>query len=297
MSIPPNDTATAPEAPVKTAEKGLAALLRRIRPDKAREATHAPLDQQPLKTANVNERFSDDDAERMAAPHAPECMMICCLDSRIQPSKALDYGPGKALEYRPISCVIPPAYKADPDLKSRMAFRRMKEISTIVLMCHSDCGGAQAALAMPAPDPESEDDLHTVASFVQRSGLDIPLLAKGFLAQEGGNIRRAGDRLAREIGVKSLQNLMGYKGATGYETIADEVAVGALSVRLFYLDLEKRQLEMYDMKTGAWAHTIECDVLRLENGEGMQPTPGLRPAVSLKKPYEILAQQMKEGAA
>ena len=274
--------------PSKRKEKGFATFLGRKREKPS--AIIAPSDQQTqlLKTANVNERFSAEEAQQMAEPHAPECMLICCIDSRFQPAKALDYGPGTTLEHRPIACVVPPAYKADPDLMSRMAFRRLKEISNIILVCHSDCGGAQAALEVPNPDPNSDDDLHTVASVVHRSGLDIPLLGKGFLAQTGGDKRKAGDLLAREVGVKSLHNLMGYKGSTGYATISDEVSVGALTVMLFYFDLEKRALEMYDVQKGAWSYTPECERFGLKSKEVLHAPAqaGIRPAVSLKKAYE-----------
>jgi carbonic anhydrase len=247
----------------------------------------AALGEQTLKAANVSERFTAAEAAKMAEPHAPESFLVCCVDSRFQPAKALDYGPGTALEYRTIACVVPPAYKADPDLKSKMAFCRLKDVQNILLVCHSDCGGCQAALTVPHPDPASEDDLHTVASFVHLSGLDVPLVGKGLLAAEGGSIRKAGDRLAREIGVKSLQNLLGFKGRDANATVEDDVKAGRLNVMLLYYDLEKRSFDIYEARSGTWKHTPDCDWLSLRAKAALHncAEASRETAVSLRKSY------------
>ncbi len=208
-----------------------------------------------------------EDAAIMARQHRPEVFLVCCIDSRFQPAKILDYGPGIALEHRPIACVIPPEDQASPDLLARMAFRRLNNVSTIALVCHSDCGGAQAALKVPHPDRQTGGDLHAVAAVVHQSGLDLDHLGRKFLAAEKGDLRRAGDRLAREVAVQSLRNLMGYKGRDGYATVRDEVDAGALNVTLLYYDLEKRGFQVYDAWRGKWRAPADAETLLMKSRE------------------------------
>ncbi len=271
----------------KPIEKGIASFIGRKWDKRPPQVTEAP-PLQSVKTANVSARFTDEEAAKMAEPHDPESFLICCVDSRFQPAKALDYGPGTALEYRPIACVIPPVYKAEPDFKSKMAFRRLKGVETIIMVCHSDCGGCQAALAVPNPDPASEDDLHTVASFIHTCGLDIPLLANGFLATEKGDVRSAGDLLAREVGVKSFYNLLGYKGRDAHATIGDEMKAGELNVMLLFYDLERRSFDLYDPHEAEWKHTAACDWIGFRAKGAMHKCAEdtRKVAVSLKKPYD-----------
>lgn len=270
--------------PKRGIEKGVATFIGR-KWEKRHPVTEAPA-MQSLKASN--ERFTHEEAAKMAEPHAPESFLVCCVDSRFQPAKALDYGPGTALEYRTISCVIPPAYKADADLKSKMAFRRLKHVENIIMVCHSDCGGAQAALSVDNPDPNSNDDLHTVASFIHTSGLDIGLVGKGFLAAANGDIRKAGDMLAREVGVKSFHNLLGYKGRDNHETIADEMKAGALNVMLLFYDLARRSFDLYDPAQGCWKHTSACDWIGFRARGALHKCADetRQVAVSLRKPYD-----------
>lgn len=216
---------------------------------------HPPLDMKLLLTrlaAHEDAPFSKDEINKMASAHQPDMFLIACIDSRIQPARALDVGPGVALEYRPIGCVIPPKDEAGEDLDSRLAFRRINGIKNIVLICHSDCGGAKAAIKVPDPDKASEDDLHIVASHMRRSGADIPKLSRDFMAAENGDIDRAGNRLAKEVGVKSYDNLLGYKGDNGHATIKDEIEKGGLTVTLLYYDLAGQNFEVYNPKTKNW---------------------------------------------
>lgn len=215
--------------------------------------------------ANTNkQKFTSEEAAAMAQPHHPEAFLICCIDSRFQPAKALDYGPGVALECRCIACVIPPEKDADADVLSRMAFRRLNDIRNIVLVSHSDCGGAQAALRVPQPDLAAGDDLHAVAAIVHRAHPDISRIGQQFLKAERGDVRKAGDLLARAVGVKSLQNLMGYKGCGEFATVGDEVKAGALLVTLLHYDLEKRRFDIYDAAKGKWKHMADSgNLLRL----------------------------------
>ena len=213
---------------------------------------HPPLDIKTLLSHVTKPHFTLEEEKAMKGPQWPDVFLICCIDSRFQPDKALDYGPGVALEYRPIAAVVPPASDADPALQSRMAFRRLKEVKNIVIIAHSDCGGAQASIQVPNPDLKNGSDIDLVARETHRTGLDIPKLAPEFLKAARGDVKEAGNLLAKETGVQSLKNVLGYKGRGQHATIADEAAAGEVNVVLLYYDLEKQSAEKYDLATGKW---------------------------------------------
>lgn len=217
---------------------------------------------QVASNANDQQRFTAEEAAVMAEPHSPQAFLVCCIDSRFQPAKALDYGPGVALEYRQIAAVVPPEENASTDFLGRMAFRRLNNIDHIAIVTHSDCGGAQAALKVPHPDLTSGDDLHAVAAVVHRSGLDLASTGAKYMAEEKSDLRRAGDRLAKDIGIAARQNLLGYRGREGYATIGDEEKAGKLKILLLHYDLQTRAFELYDPKKGVWKKNIQtCNIL------------------------------------
>lgn len=196
--------------------------------------------------------FTTEEKEAMKGPQWPDVFLICCIDSRFQPDKALDYGPGVALEYRPIAAVIPPASEADPALLSRMAFRRLKEVENIVFIVHSDCGGAQASITVPNPDLKNGGDIDLVAHETYRTGLDIPALSDKFLKAAKGDVKEAGNMLAKETGVQSLKNILGYKGREPHATIEDEMKAGEVNVVLLYYDLDNNTAQKYSLTRGSW---------------------------------------------
>jgi carbonic anhydrase len=205
------------------------------------------------------EHIAEDEAKAMKSAQQPDAFLICCIDSRFQPDKALDYGPGVALEYRPIAAVVPPPAEADEALLARMAFRRLKDVRNIIIVAHSDCGGAQASINLPNPDPKGGGDLDLVARETHRTGLDVPKLSAEFLKASGGDARAAGNLLAREVAVQSYKNLLEYKGRDGFATIADEVKAGEAKIALLYYDLETLSVEQYDLAKGAWVPVTPPD--------------------------------------
>jgi len=214
--------------------------------------SHRHKDIQQLLSHVTKPNFTKEEGEAMKGAQWPDIFLICCIDSRFQPDKALDYGPGVALEYRPIAAVVPPASEADAALLSRMAFRRLKDVKNIVIIAHSDCGGAQASINVPDPDIKNGGDLHLVAHETHRTGLDIPKLAPQFLKAAQGDVKEAGNMLAKETAVQSLKNVLGYKGKEPHKTIEDEMKAGDVNVILLYYDLENQTAEKYDLAKGKW---------------------------------------------
>ena len=214
--------------------------------------------------------ITPEEDKAMESPQQPDAFLISCIDSRFQPDRALDYGPGVTLEYRPISAVIPPEAEADAALLARMAFRRLKDVGNIILIAHSDCGGAQAAIDIPDPDIKNGGDLDIVAAESHRTGLDIAALSAQFKAATRGDKRAAGNMLAKEIAIQSMKNIMGYKGRTGFATIADEIAAAKASAALLYYDLDSRSVQQYDMASQKW-ETVFMPPAAPKNTAGANP--------------------------
>ncbi|TAL36481.1 MAG: hypothetical protein EPN97_06300 [Alphaproteobacteria bacterium] len=206
-----------------------------------------------------NQNITAEEANAMKGVQQPEVFLICCIDSRFQPDKALDYGPGVALEYRPIAAVVPPVKDADQAFLARMAFRRLKDVNNIVIIAHSDCGGAQASINVPKPDLVNGGDLDIVADETHRTGLDVTKLSQEFLKAANGDVRAAGNHLAKDVSVQSLKNLLEYKGRGKHATIADEMKSGDLHVALLFYDLEKHSVEQFDLAKGVWEPMVGFD--------------------------------------
>ena len=224
-------------------------------------------------------KFTPEEDKAMESPQHPDVFLVCCIDSRFQPDKALDYGPGVTLEYRPISAVIPPPEEADAALLSRMAFRRLKDVRNFVIIAHSDCGGAQAAINIPAPDLKAGGDLDIVANEAHRTGLDIGKLAPEFLKAANGDVKEAGNHLAHEIGVQSLKNLVQYKGRDKFATIADEIKAGEANAVLLYYDLDTHKVDKYDLSTGTWSQVTDYKPAPNPATPPAPPKPAAPPAM------------------
>lgn len=218
---------------------------------------HRHKDIQQLLSHVTKPSFTKEEGEAMKDAQWPDVFLICCIDSRFQPDKALAYGPGVALEYRPIAAVVPPVDEADAALLSRMAFRRLKDVKNIVIIAHSDCGGAQASINVPDPDVKNGGDLDLVAHETHRTGLDIPKLSPEFLKAAKGDVKEAGNLLAKATAVQSMKNVLGYKGAGTHATIEAEMKAGDVNVVLLYYDLEKQTAERYDLAKGTWEPVTE----------------------------------------
>lgn len=188
----------------------------------------------------------------MKHPHHPDTIFIGCVESRVAANKVLHYEVGHVLQHKPVAAVIPSFEKASDELKEKMAFRRLKGIKNIIVMGHSDCGGAQAATAVPHPDLTVDNPLHIVAHAAHRSGLDIPHLVQKFTAHCCGNTKAAGDELAKAIVVQGLRNLMGYPGIAPHKTVEDEIMQGGLNVVGLFFRLDTQKIDIYDVAKGVW---------------------------------------------
>lgn len=128
----------------------------------------------------------------------PRALVICCSDSRVDPTMIFDASPGELFTIRNIANLVPPYQPDDAYHGTSAAIEfavRSLQVADIVVMGHGMCGGV-AALINGVP-PELSDFM----------GLWINLAARARqrLACDSPDAQRAGEFETVRV---SLENLM-----------------------------------------------------------------------------------------
>ncbi|WP_426164182.1 carbonic anhydrase [Sandarakinorhabdus sp. DWP1-3-1] len=84
-----------------------------------------------------------------AAGQKPRVMIIACSDSRVDPSRVFDSGPGEVFVVRNVANLVPP-YETDRGYHSASAAIEFAvtqlEVEELVVLGHAQCGGITASL-------------------------------------------------------------------------------------------------------------------------------------------------------
>ncbi|PZN95673.1 MAG: carbonate dehydratase [Alphaproteobacteria bacterium] len=84
-----------------------------------------------------------------AAGQTPRIMIIACSDSRVDPSRVFDSGPGEVFVVRNVANLVPP-YETDRGYHSASAAIEFAvtqlEVEELVVLGHAQCGGITASL-------------------------------------------------------------------------------------------------------------------------------------------------------
>jgi carbonic anhydrase len=95
---------------------------------------------------------------------APKVMIIACSDSRVDPTRVFDTGPGQAFVLRNVANLVPP-YSPDDGLHGASAALEYAvtqlKVHHIVVFGHAHCGGIQASL-----DGTFDDAAHGAGGFI-----------------------------------------------------------------------------------------------------------------------------------
>ena len=178
-------------------------------------------------------------------PSNPEVLFIGCADPREGAGHHFDLGDTAVRETIP-GLAIPPYRLASVEMKATFALCARAGVKEIVLVAHSDCGANKAAVTVPEPDPESDDETHLIAACVARMGLDIPNLKGSFMLATGNDFAQTADLLARHVVVESVGNLC------GFPKINEQVMAGKLNIVSAFHDMQNGRLEYYDVGEHRW---------------------------------------------
>lgn len=164
---------------------------------------------------------------RLADGQAPDTLVICCSDSRVDPQRVFDAAPGELFVLRNVAALAPP-YQPDGGYHGASAAIEFAvnalEVRQIVVMGHGRCGGC-AALLSGAPEGCGE----FVAPWME---IARPAAQRARLAPESDRQRAIEFETVRE----SLANL-----AT-FPWIAERTSDGRLKLDGLWFDIRSGEL-------------------------------------------------------
>ncbi|KAI0499093.1 hypothetical protein KFK09_019994 [Dendrobium nobile] len=90
-----------------------------------------------------------DHYQNLAQGQSPKFMVIACADSRVCPSKILGFQPGEAFTVRNVANLVPPYQHGASETSAALEFAvNTLEVSNILVVGHSCCGGIRALMSM-----------------------------------------------------------------------------------------------------------------------------------------------------
>lgn len=187
--------------------------------------------------------------------HQPRHMWCGCIDGREKGGGNFKFGTD-AIRVTEIAASFPPYEDAPRSLRAKFSFRKLKDVSVIKLTGHSDCGGAQTAIAYPRPEDAPDEDVANIVHTLADTGADIPRLKEAFMIACEGNVATAANLLSRHITLVSLDNI------SRYPHVNDQIRAGLLDAIPLYHVLKNgtgkhSHLERYDVDKQIWVPTTK----------------------------------------
>jgi carbonic anhydrase len=172
---------------------------------------------------------------------APRVMVIACSDSRVDPSRIFDSGPGEIFILRNIANLVPPhdAIEGQSSVAAALEYAvESLRVEHIVVLGHARCGGVSAALAGEFDTPAAGAHVHRWMEFIAPARDTVRALAArtpGIDTQAA--LEDAGIRLA-------LANL------ETYPFVGNAIAAGRLRLEGMKFDVADGLLRTLDRETG-----------------------------------------------
>lgn len=170
----------------------------------------------------------------------PQALLIGCCDSRVDPAVLLNCNLGDLFILRNIANLVPPYLKNDDyhGVSSSLEYAVCHlEVSDIIILGHSECGGIGALM-----ESSNGGDM---GEFIGK-WVNIAASARDKVLQDLPDAPR--DKQARacekEAVLVSLKNLM------TFPWIKERVAKGQLSLHGWYYNIKTGQLRYYNQLTG-----------------------------------------------
>ena len=172
-----------------------------------------------------------------ASTHAPEMLLIGCVDARLDPKEDIGIPRGKALIYRNIAALVAGKNSGEGDRLSvaaalEFAINSM-HVKKIVVMGHTHCGGIRTFL-----QGDHEDTHHIYDYLKPLEQVRVAAIAKGESEEE-----QARD-MEKAAVTFSIENLM------SYEVVRVAVEAGRLTLLGWLIDTGNRLIWEKDAKTG-----------------------------------------------
>lgn len=174
----------------------------------------------------------------------PRAMVISCCDSRVHVTSIFGADQGEFFIHRNIANLVPP-YEPDGDHHGTSAAVEyavtMLNVSHLIVMGHSSCGGVQGCIDMCRGEAPELEDKH---SFVGR-WMDI-LRPKYHLVADEPDPHVMATQLEKHSVLTSLDNLM------TFPFLRSRVEADRLTLHGLWLDIGEGALEVYSPEVKAF---------------------------------------------
>ncbi|MDX2481545.1 MAG: carbonic anhydrase [Desulfuromusa sp.] len=170
----------------------------------------------------------------------PQALLIGCCDSRVDPALLMDCSLGDLFILRNIANLVPPYLKNDDyhGVSSSLEYAVCYlEVSDIIVLGHSKCGGIGALMASANGTEAGE--------FIGK-WVNIAASARDKVLQEmaDDSPEKQARACEREAVLISLNNLM------TFPWVKERVSKGQLSLHGWYYNIETGQLKYYNQLSG-----------------------------------------------
>lgn len=170
---------------------------------------------------------------KLSEGQSPTIAILSCCDSRVDPSVIFDTVLGDIFVIRNVANLVPP-FESEGNYRGtsaalEFAVTRLK-VKHIVILGHARCGGIQMLLS--EHDAEHSDFLGAWMSIAKQAVVRVKQQNN---AIEGEALAQACEK---EAAILSMENLM------TFPWIHDRVHQGALTLHVWYYDLESGSLEV-----------------------------------------------------
>lgn len=154
----------------------------------------------------------------------PKIMVVACCDSRVDPALILQCDPGDLFVLRNVANIVPPYEKDEAHHGTSAALEfgvRFLEVTHLILLGHSQCGGIQALL-----DEKDSFNNDFISSWVS-------------LIKTPNSTTKNSDDLARLALNQSYQNCL------TFPWLKEKVLDKKLIIHLWYFDIKLGQIFTY----------------------------------------------------
>ena len=186
-------------------------------------------------------------AERLRNSQQPQALLIGCCDSRVDPALLTACSPGDLFVLRNIANLVPP-YVCNNDyhgVSSTIEYAVCHlEVSDIIVMGHSSCGGIGALMEAATGEP--------VGEFIG-NWVNIAAAARDKVLQEmpDASPEQQARACEKEAILVSLRNLL------TFPWVKERVASGRLSLHGWYYNISTGQLKYYDPILGEYVVLVD----------------------------------------
>lgn len=180
--------------------------------------------------------------DQLAQGQSPKVMVVACSDSRVDPTRVFDSGPGEMFVFRNIANLIPPHDEIHGQSSVAAALEYavcVLQVEHIVIFGHARCGGIAASLAgeFDAADSTSGKHIHVWMEMIAPARDSV---RKAAALSPDIDQQRALEHAAVRLSLKNLRT---------YPFVADAEAAGKVALHGAIFDIADGGLRILEAGT------------------------------------------------